>query len=220
MKKNYIKISLIINIIIVNMVIFASFVMFSGIKFMPGKDLLESSNIGMFKFFTVDSNMFMGIIALLFLIEEIKLLKGSISSISKTMYLLKFMSTVSVSITFLVVFVYLGPISEGGIYSMLVNSNLFFHLLIPVFSILSFIFFEKNKVIKFKDVYLGILPTILYGTYYLINILVHMENGKIDVLYDWYWFVQTSIWSAFIVIPIMLLMSYIISLLLWKFNKE
>ena len=39
---------------------------------------------------------------------------------------------------------YLGPISDGGITSLLMNSNLFFHFLIPIISILNFILFEKT----------------------------------------------------------------------------
>ena len=68
------KISLILNIIIVIMVIGASIMMFTGFRFMPGEIILESNKLGMFKFFTVDSNLFMGIISLLFAIFEIRLL--------------------------------------------------------------------------------------------------------------------------------------------------
>ena len=66
MKK--IKISLIINIIIVLIVIIGNIFMFTGIKFMPGGSLLEVSKIEMFKFYTVDSNILIGIISLIFII--------------------------------------------------------------------------------------------------------------------------------------------------------
>ena len=57
MKKS--KISLILNILIVAFVVLGTVFMFTGIKFMPSNDSLVSTKIEMFKYFTVDSNIFM-----------------------------------------------------------------------------------------------------------------------------------------------------------------
>lgn len=212
------KISLILNIIIVIMVIGASIMMFNGFRFMPGEIILESNKLGMFKFFTVDSNLFMGIISLLFAIFEIRLLKGNIKEIPRYMYILKLMATTSVTLTFIVVFAYLGPL-VGNIYLMILNSNLYFHLLVPVFSMITFLFFERNNKMLFKYSFYGLIPVIMYGLYYLINVLVHMDNGVVSPVYDFYYFVQNGVWTAIIVVPIMFIISYLISLFLWKFNK-
>lgn len=216
----YIKVSLVINIIITLLTIIASVIMFSGFKFMKGEYVLESTRIGMFRFFTVDSNIFMGIIAFIFSIKEIKILKGEIDNIDKNMYILKLMATVGVALTFFTVFGYLGPISEGGIPSMIKNSNLFFHFIIPVLSVINFVIFERTSNLKFKTTFIGILPTLLYAIYYITNILIHMEEGKISPKYDWYWFAQGGIIQIVIVMPLMLGISYIISLLLWQLNKK
>ena len=212
-KKN--KVSLIINIIIFILTLIASIIMFTGFKFMHGVEpVLESTKLGMLRFFTVESNIFMGIVALLFAIKEIKKLE-----LTKIDYILKLMSTSAVALTFTVVFIYLGPISKGGIVSLLQNSNLFFHLIIPVLSIINFMFFEKTDKLKsFKNSFYGIVPAILYSIYYITNILIHMENGKVSTIYDWYWFVQNGVWTAVIVVPIIFALTYIISLLLWKIN--
>ena len=210
------KLSLILNIIIVILTIFASFLMFTGIKITHGAEpILETTKIGMFKFFTVDSNIFMGIIALIYAIKEI-----TNKEITKTMYKLKLMATTAVSLTFIIVFTYLGPISKDGIISLLQNSNIFFHLVIPVLSIITFTLFEKTNKLKFKDTLYGIIPTIIYATLYLINIIIHMENGKVSPVYDWYWFVQNGVKTAIIVAPMIILISYIISLILWKLNRK
>ena len=210
------KVSLIINTIIVLLTIFASIIMFTGIKITHGAEpILETSKIGMFKFFTVDSNIFMGIIALVFVIKEI-----TNQEITKTMYKLKLMATTAVSLTFIIVFTYLGPISKDGIISLLQNSNIFFHLVIPVLSIITFTLFERTNKLKFKDSLYGIIPTIIYAVLYLINILIHMENGKVSPVYDWYWFVQNGVKTAIIVAPMIILISYIISLILWKLNRK
>ncbi len=219
--KNKLKMSLVINIIIFLLTAFSTIVMMAGIRFTHGSEpVLEVTKLGVFKFFTVDSNILMGLIALLFALEEIKILKGTKKEINNKLYILKLLSTTAVSITFITVFAYLGPISEGGILSMLQNSNMFFHLIIPVLSIITFILFEKNNNLKTKDTIYGIFPTVIYGLFYLTNIIIHMKNGKVSPQYDWYWFVQNGVWTAIIVMPFMLLISYLISLILFKLNKK
>ncbi len=215
---NKYKLSLIFNIIIFMMVIGASIMMFTGFRFMPGKIILESNKLGMFKFFTVDSNLFMGIISLLFAIFEIRLLRGNIDEIPRYMYILKLMATTGVTLTFIVVFAYLWPL-VGSLYLMILNSNLFFHLLVPVFSMITFIFFERNNKISFKYSFYGVIPVIMYGLFYLINVLVHMNNGIVSPVYDFYYFVQNGVWTSIIVVPVMFIISYTISLILWRFNK-
>ena len=219
MENKKLKISLVLNIIIVLFTIFATIVMFTGFKFMDGGSLLESTKLGMFRFYTVDSNLVMGIIALIFIIKEIELLTGKIDYIPSVMYILKLIGTVGVTLTFLVTFGYLAQIAKGGALAMIQNSNLFFHLLTPLFSIITFIFFEKTDKLKYKYTFLGVSSTLIYTVYYAINVLVHMENGKVSPLYDFYWFVQGGMWQIFVVIPLMLGITYGISTLLWKFNK-
>ena len=219
--KKYLNISLIINIIVVLHTLIASIIMFTGFKFMYGYEpILETTKIGMLKFFTVQSNLLMGIVSLLFAIKEVKLLKEKIDDIPLKMYIFKLMAATAVGLTFSVVFLYLGHIAKGGIPSMLMNSNLFFHLIIPVISILNFIIFEKTDKIKFKYTFCGLIPTLLYGIYYLANVLLHIENGKVSTIYDWYWFVQNGVWTAVIVVPVIFILTYLISLIIWRCNKK
>ena len=220
-KKKSLKYSLICNILIVLMTIFASIVMFFNIKFMHGYDVvLESSRLGMFRFFTVQSNILMGIVALLFSVQELKVLFGKTREIPLKYYVLKLASTGAVALTFVVVFAYLGNIAKGGLPSLLMNSNLFFHLFIPIFSIITFILFERTKKINFKYTLYGIIPSFLYELYYIGNILVHMENNKVSPEYDWYYFVQNGVSTAVFVAPIMLLVTYVICVILWCLNKK
>ncbi len=218
---NCMKVSLMINYIIVVFTIFATVIMFTGIKFMHGfEPLLESTKFGVFRFYTVDSNLLMGISAFLLARQERKLLTGKIKFISPGYYVLKLMGTVSVSLTFVIVFSYLGRIAKGGMMSMMMNSNLFFHLIIPILSILVFTIFEKNDKIRLRHAFLGILPTIIYGICYVINVLLHIENGTVSTKYDWYYFVQKSLNQAFFVVPCIILITIIISLILYFINKK
>ncbi len=217
--KNKIKISIILNALIVLFVALATIMMFTGFKFMDGDLVLESSKLGMFRFYTVDSNIFMGIVSLIFLIKEISFIKGKSNSINVSYYILKLIGTVGVTLTFLTTVFYLSRVVDGGLAILLKNSNLFYHLIVPVLSIITFIFFEKNNNIKFKYTFLGIITMVIYSVFYITNIIIHMENGTVELKYDWYYFVQNGTSSIFVVLPIMLIFTYIISLVLWKCNK-
>lgn len=215
MKK--IKVSLILNIIIVLLVIFATIFMFTGFKFMPGGSLLEVSKVEMFKFYTVDSNILMGIVSLIFIIYEKKLLKNKIKEIPKKVYILKLIATSGITLTFLTTTFFLAP--SYGFYAMFNNNNLFFHLIIPVLSIITYIFFEKHEN-KYKYAFFGIIPMFLYSIFYISNVLIHLNNGGLTFKYDFYGFLQGNINNIYIVIPVIYLMSYIISVLLVFGNKR
>ena len=215
-----IKVSLTLNILIVLMTIAACIIMFTGFKFMHAyPTILQSTRIGMLRFFTVQSNLFAGIVSLILAIKEIQILRGKTSEISKRMYVLKLMSSTAVGLTFFVVFAYLGPLTPYGVPALLMNANLFLHLIIPVVSILNFACFERTDKLTFRNSFWGIVPTALYAIYYLINVFIHMEDGKVSPVYDWYYFVQKGVWTAAIVVPVMLLITYIISLIIWRLNR-
>ena len=221
MKNNKrVKMSLYLNIMITILTIIATIIMITGFKFMTGVEpVLESTKIGVFKFFTVDSNLFAGIISFIFILNEISIIKGEKKEISDKLYILKLMATTAVSLTFIVVFVYLGNIAENGLISLLLNSNLFFHLIIPLLNIIDFIFFIKKDNITYKYAFYGIIPTLLYAVFYTTNVIIHIENGRVSPKYDWYWFIQNGLWTMVIVAPTILLITYIISLILLILNK-
>lgn len=211
------KISLTINIIIVFLVIIASIFMITGFKFMPGKTLLETTKIEMFKFYTVDSNIFIGIMALIFTIYENKLIKKEIKQIPQKIYILKLISTSGIALTFATTAFFLTP--QYGLYAMYSNSNLFFHLIIPVLSIITYIFFENHNN-KYRYAILGMSPTFIYSIYYISMVLTHLNNGGLTLKYDFYGFLQGNLNNIYIALPTMYLSSYLISLLLVLLNKK
>lgn len=214
-----IKISAVVNIMITILVIFATIFMINGIYFMGQETSLTETGIGLFKFFTVQSNVLMGIISFIFALAEIRVMAGKLKEIPTSLYILKMVFTVGVILTFLTTALYLAPYAKHGYFSMFKNSNLFYHFIVPVLSAITFIFLEKTDKIKFKYVCMGTIPMLLYGIFYTINILIHAENGKVLPIYDWYGFAAGGVISIIVVFPVMLLITYLISLGLWKFNK-
>ena len=218
MKK--IKISLILNIINVCFILFAFIAMTSDFKFMTDTNILEFPGVNSLQFFTVDSNLLLGIASICFIIYDLLLIKNKINEIPKWLYLLKFVATTSTTLTMTIVVIFLGPVAPTGYFSLFVNSNLFFHFLSPMIGVIVFIFYESTNKITFKEMFLGLIPTVVYGLYYLINVMVHMENGEVTSEYDWYGFAQGGTPSIIFSIVLMHVSTLLIAFLLYLFNRK
>ncbi len=215
------KIAMVLNYLIFIIVVCGLIVVFTGYKFtfIP-EPALKAMKLGALRFFTVQCNLLMGITALIMAHKERKVANGSNKDIAIGFYILKLVATVSVSLTFLVVFMYLARIVDGGLISLLQNSNIFFHLIVPLLSIITFLFFEKTDKIKFNYNICSLIPVLLYGIYYVINIIVHLDNGVVSPKYDWYCFMQTGINNAYLAATIIVVMTFVISVLLWITNRK
>lgn len=215
------KISFIINLLIFIMTLNAIIMSIMGFKFMYGYEpSSELTGVPIYSYFTIQSNIFMGIVSFVFANREYQIFRGKKKEIPRFYYILKMVATVSVSLTFFVVFAYLGFVTKGGHIPLLRNSNLFFHFIIPVVSIYNFVVFEKNNQISFKYTLYGLLPTILYEIYYSINIFINMKNGKILPITDWYYITQNGIWMSLMVVVSMLSITYLLCLIIWRFNRN
>ena len=218
MKK--IKISFTLNVTIFILVTIATIFMFTGFHFMTDDLLLEAKGIELFKFFTVDSNLIIGIMSLLFAYFEYQIIKGKRKNIPSKLYIIKYIATIGVLLTFLVTVLYLAPFSPKGFFSMFQNSNLFFHLIIPILSLITFVFFEKTDKIKFKHTFLSLIPTLAYSIFYVAIILTHLEDGKIALTYDWYGFAQGGLKVAILVFIFIQVATYIVGLSIWFLNRR
>ena len=193
----------------------------TGFKFMYGYEPYpELIGVPIFSYYTVQSNIFMGIVSFVFANREYQILRGRKKEIPLVYYIFKMVATVAVSLTFFVVFAIFGFMSRGGHIPLLKNSYLFFHLIIPVISILNYVIFEKTNIIKFKYIFYGLLPTFLYEIYYTINLLLNMKNGTVSLRNDWYSFAQNGLLRIILVAPTMLLITFGLSWFIWKLNKK
>ena len=217
MKK--IIISIIFNSIIFSLMVLGLIMAFTGLKF----DLSfgpKPTFGNVMKYFTVQSNIFMGIMSLLFVINAILYLKKNIE-MNKIVFIIKYVSTVCVAITFSTVVFILTPIFyRDNIFGLFYDGNFLFHLVIPVLSIITFLFFENRNDIKIKITFTGMIPFIIYTIFYLIAALLHMENGKIVDGYDWYGFLYNGIPIFILLSFVMVILSYFISFILYFLNKK
>lgn len=124
MEKDHI--SVILNVILVILEIIALIITIDAI----GLDLT---------YYTIDANLFALISAILFLTLRKK--------IPKVVNLVKYSSTLSLLVTFLVVIFVLYPMSDFNFqFLFLEGPNLYFHVLCPLIALISFVFFEKNEL--------------------------------------------------------------------------
>lgn len=118
------------------------------------------------KFFTVLSNLFEGLVSILWFIT-FTATKG------KTVHwleVLKYIAAVSVFVTFTVVLVFLVPLY--GILGMYKNANLFFHLIVPIAAFLEAVILSESDFTWIENL-LVMIPPVAYGVGYLVNILVN-----------------------------------------------
>ena len=184
--------------------------------------VLSSSKLSALKYFTVDSNILMGLFALLTAAHQRKVLKGERDDIPARTYVLNLTGTVGVTLTMLVTIFFLGPTigQTYGFFSLFARSNFFFHLVNPVLSIITFLCFEKSSKIAFKHTFTALIPMLVYGVYYAAEAFTHMTDSVIDKGYDWYGFFAQGPQSAFIVLPVILVSAWLISFMLWKLNRR
>ena len=194
-KKLFIS-NIISDSIIFILMMFAVFYMLFGPR---DPQALTANSYEAFKFFTVQSNVLMGIASLISLIYT--LLKKD----ALWVHILKIVSATAVTLTLITVLVYLTPIY--GFVPLIMGANLYMHLIIPVLAIIHIFLFEpKDEKVVFKFVYFTVLPMALYGIGYMINLIA--SNGYGTMENDWYAFGTYGLGIGILVYFIMLLITF------------
>lgn len=171
--KNSVKIknavSLVLNLAMAVLVAVAISWFFTEEGLKSGMGNMKFGGTGCFVFFTNDSNILAALCSLLMVPFNIKAIKSGRNEIPQWALILKFVGTVAVTVTLMVVLLFLGP--TAGYAPMFEGNCLELHLICPLIAIVSFCFFERGIVLSKKQVLWGIVPTIIYGTVYLVNVV-------------------------------------------------
>jgi len=163
------------------------------------------------KYFTVESNLFVGVVAVLWVV--LRLVKGKMP---KWMTYLKYLSAASVLVTFAVVVIFLGPLYGYG--RMYYGANLFFHLLIPLAAMGEWIFFEKERI-SFRESFLAMIPPFVYGVGYLVNCVVNGVGSWETTRNDWYSFLEWGYLVGIAIFVVICLIAWGAGLCLRAVNK-
>ena len=136
-----------------------------------------------FRYFTVQSNVLCGLSALLLCLFPA----------SHRAWLFKYMGTAAVTVTLLTVFFFLGP--NIGYGKLLKGPDLFMHLITPLVAIVSFCVLEKRGL-TFAEALLGMLPSIVYGVWYLYKVVLAPAEKRWE---DFYGFNKGGKWPVYFV---------------------
>ena len=186
-RKEHKTFEIILNLIIVIFTVIGIILMLTS---EAEEGALQSSGIENFKFYTVLTNVFCGIVALIYLVC-IFAKKGT-----EKMAALKLAAVCGVAITFAVVAFMFGPLY--GFPNFYKRGNLYFHLLLPVTAMIEFIVVRRKKM-PFRYTVFATIPTLLYAIGYLLNILINGLGGPWPDTNDFYGFLNWG-WPIGIVI--------------------
>jgi hypothetical protein len=151
-------------------------VLYISYFFSEGKTNVERG-LAALRFFTVLSNLFCAFASLLMAVA----LLGGIPP--RWVWLVKYVSTVAVSVTFTTVMVFLGP--QYGYADLFRKRDLYFHLIGPLLALVSFCITERFYPLSFASSLLGEIPVILYGAFYLYKVVLGPDTGRWDDFYGY-----------------------------------
>lgn len=194
-----------------NIFIFAATLIGFYLMYFRSEGLLQDKGITAFKYFTVQSNVFGGAAAAVWLISAIWS-KGK--EVPRIVSLLKFTAAICLGLTFITVMVFLGPLY--GYIAMLRKANFFFHLIIPLAAMSEFVFLNRHEI-SLKNCLAATLPMFVYAACYLTNILVN-GGTRHSLQYDWYSILRWGWGVGVCIFAVICVVTFGIAALLRKLN--
>lgn len=117
-------------------------------------------------FFTNLSNIFIDVVLLVFVAQDISMLRNNGKKpLSNSWYVVKYMATISITLTFLVYLLLLAPTNENGmLYAYFHDGAGSFgvHFITPVLAIADFLIFDYRMKSSGKHVLYAVIPPLCY----------------------------------------------------------
>ena len=157
------------------------------------------------EYFTNLSNLYTSIVAGLLAVFSIIHFKDDEYELPRWLSLMHLSAACSLALTASTVLFFLGPVN--GFDLMYKEDMAFYHLINPIAIVASY-FLMRHPKYYFRCTFWGIVPMALYGIFYSTFVLT-------GVWEDFYGFTfGGKPWAIFVVLPIMLCVTYLISFLL------
>lgn len=192
------KIIQLINIIILFIIIIMGGIAIIVQATASTQSVLSESGVSIFRFFTIDGNIFIVLSSIFILIYFIyaSIYNKDIPNYVYILHLMNVVSSVLIFLTVMVVLVpYYGTVILKG-YIMLV-----LHVTNPILVILSFLFLYNNKISKKLSI-LGIIPMAVYGITAIILVVTKVWTGNL-IPYPFLRLYENPWWQSFLYITSM-----------------
>lgn len=213
--------SLIFNLLIVGGVAY-------GVYLLANANLLMNTLM----FFTIESNLLVGLAALVAVVFAIISLKKG-TALPKAVNVFKLVATTAIAVTMLTVVFFIAPTNGWNIASQFGNFNIkdiqfIYHLIVPVLSIITYLFFDTGKGTKWAVNFISVIFPLLYGVFYIVNYYLHFVVVKVSTFldltgdtYDWYgFFAFNQLAFTILILAAILVVAFLVSFLLWLVNKK
>ncbi|MCR5262880.1 MAG: hypothetical protein K6D94_03325 [Clostridiales bacterium] len=156
-----------------------------------------------FRYYTTDSNILAAVSAIIVAVCEFRGVR------SKAAVIFKYVGTCTVTVTFMTVLCFLGPlVSYHGVYN---DEAFWLHMVCPIGFFLTFVFLDlRGERISKKPILWSLIPTLIYGAVYIIMVIIIGEdNGGWP---DFYSFNAGGMF--YVTLPVMVAASAVISALI------
>lgn len=199
-KKQKLQIAIFLNVLIVIFEMIGIVIMF------------KKMGLELFKYYTEDSNILSCLASIVFIYFGIRALKNNNEFLPKSVSLFRYIVTICLTLTFVVVMTVLIPTGgPGAVKNLLyVDAGLYHHVLCPVLSFVSLILFEDAMQFSVKKTLLGMIPTVIYGIIIVIlniakvlvgpYIFLHVYEQSVLVTIMWIFVLFGSAWIFALVI--------------------
>lgn len=171
-----------------------------------GESPFSRRGLASLKYYTTLSNIFAGMVSFLTILYF--LLSGT-GLLPLWLSVLKYAAAVSLGLTFLVTLFFLTP--QMGFAALYKNELLFLHAIGPLLVIISFILRQDLARMSRSTSFFAVLPTILYGTAYAVNIFKN-GIGEGEETNDWYGFAIGGVKSVPIAFVIIVALTWMMAL--------
>lgn len=151
-------------------------------------------------YFTILSNVFIDVMLLITLINDIKVLKNKKSIMNDKLYITKFLATISISLTFFVFMFILAPTYPNGYVDAYIGkdcSSLCLHFITPLIAIIDFILFDKAYKHKNKHVLYSLIPPLVYLVFIYTLSIIGIRWGTMYAPYNFLNYHAPTSWFGF-----------------------
>lgn len=131
-------------------------------------------------YFTAQSNVWIGILSLIMLIYALAEGDKGSTRVKNTLYLLKYVFTVSITVTCLIFCVVLAPGSANENYNAWTFPSLITHVIVPALSIADLFVDEYKIALKKRHIFYTAIPPFLYMIFSTVLYLCRVDFGRGD----------------------------------------
>ena len=164
---------------------------------------ISASGLRNLKYFTILSNLLMGAASALTVVYTIRKLKHN-TDIPAWITKLRLAGATAVTLTFLVVLLFLWPVLKiPGLYS---GATLWLHLLVPLMAIASFVLGARVPI-SLKESIVSVIPMLIYGAWYIGNNLIN-GTGEWPDTNDWYGFLTWGWKDGVLIFAVLIIMTW------------